>query len=190
MADTIGSYSFSFTDPNAGNLVASGNLTVDLTTNQALSGTGSINSNLFVQSDGVTPIGTQGMSLVTASSTNIRAVYADGSFLWTDSDGTNLQADTYFTPTTPYIDSYGLLFQVGAPTANGHYASFNFWYSGGSLYGEFLGNGGPAGQGQVYNISNTGTFTVSAVPLPATVWMLLSGLAGLGALARQRKLAA
>jgi hypothetical protein len=71
--------------------------------------------------------------------------------------------------------------------ANGHYASFNFWYDNGSIYGDFLGNGGPPGMGQVWNISNTGTFTINPVPLPDTAWMLLSGLTGLGALVRRRK---
>ncbi len=186
-ADTIAVLNFGFTDPSAGNLVASGTLNVDLTTSQALSGAGNINSALFVASDGVTPLGNQAMSLVTSSNRGQNNVDSLGGFLWTDSDGTNLTADTAFGASAPYVDSDGLLFQVGAPTVNGHYASFNFWYENGSLYGDFLGNGGPPGMGQVWNISTTGTFTVTPVPVPATAWMLLSGLFGLGALARRSK---
>ncbi len=50
-ADMIEAVNFSFTDPNAGNLVASGTLAVNLTSSQALTGSGSINSSLFVASD-------------------------------------------------------------------------------------------------------------------------------------------
>jgi len=187
LADTIESFNFTFTDPNAGNLQATGTLNVDVTTSQALAGSGIINSSLFVASNGVTPLGNQSMSLVTSSNRGQNNVDSLGGFLWTDSDGTNLTADTYFSATAPYVDSDGLLFAVGAPNASGHYASFNFWYQGGVLYGDFIGNGGPAGQGQVWNLSSTGTFTVTPVPLPAAAWMLLTGLSGLGALVRRRK---
>jgi hypothetical protein len=187
LADNIEAFTFSFTDPSAGNLAATGILNVDLTTSQALSGSGSINSSLFVGSNGVTPLGTQSMSLVTSSNRGQNNVDSLGGFLWTDSDGTNLTADTNFTATAPHVDSDGLLFQVGAPTINGHYASFNFWYENGALYGDFLGNGGPPGMGQVWNISTTGTFSVTPVPLPAAAWMLVSGLTGLGTLVGRRK---
>ena len=179
-ADNIQIYSFQFTDPSAGNLQASGTLDVDLTTDQALSGSGTINSNLFVESDGVTPLGNQSMSLVTSSNRGQNDVDSLGGFLWTDSDGTNLTADTYFSGTAPYVDSDGLLFQVGSPSANGHYASFNFWYQDGILYGDFLGHGGPPGMGQVWNLSATGTFTVTPIPIPATAWLMLCALGALG----------
>jgi hypothetical protein len=190
LADTIETVDFTFSDPNAGNLSASGSLTVDLTTDQALSGSGTINSSLFVGSDGMTPLGTLNMSLVTSSNIGHNGVDSMGGFLWQDSDGTNLQADTFLNPTAApgsLVDSDGLLFAVGTPNAGGHYASFNFYYQNGVMYGDFLGNGGPPGQGQVYAENITGSLTITPVPLPATAWMLLTGLSAVGVLVRRRK---
>jgi hypothetical protein len=190
MADTIELFDFSFDDPNAGSLMSSGSLLVDVTTDQALSGSGTINSSLFVGSDGMTPLGTLSMSLATSSNIGHNNVDGMGGFLWQDSDGTNLQADTHFNPNAApgsYVDTDGLLFAVGTPNAGGHYASFNFYYQNGVLYGDFLGNGGPPGQGQVYAENITGTLTVTPVPLPAAAWMLLTGLSGMGILVRRRK---
>src|SRR5271154_1144915 len=105
-ADVIENVNFSYTDPTAGNLTASGTLMFDATTGQALGGNGSINSSLFVATNGTTPLGTQSMTLVTASSTNINGgPYADGSFQWQDSDGTNILADTAFSFSPPLVDS-------------------------------------------------------------------------------------
>jgi len=196
-ADTIEIVNYTYADMAAGGLVANVSMTWDQTTGQALSASGTINSSLFVQSDGVTPLGPQSMFLVTANSTSpvIRATYADGSFLWQDSDGTNLQADTKFGTTFPYVDSYGLSFAVGTPNSHGSYASFNFYDIGNTMYdGEFLGNGGPPGQGQVYNTSSQGVLTINSitpVPVPAAAWLLISGLLGAGPFfARRRPLPA
>lgn len=191
-ADVIESVSFSYTDPNAGNLTASGTLLVDTTTGQALSGSGILNSTLFVESDGVTPLGDQNITLVTASSTNIvNPNPAGGGFLWQDSDGTNIQADTAFSTTSPYVDSNGLLFAVGVPTANGHYGSFNFYFNdSGAVLGDFLGHGGPPAHGQVWQGNTNGTLTINSVtpvPAPAAAWLLLAGLPGVIARARSRR---
>jgi hypothetical protein len=106
LADTIESFNFTFIDPNAGNLHATGTLSVDVTTSQALSGSGTINSSLFVGSDGMSPLGNLSMSLATSSNIGHNGVDGLGGFLWQDSDG--------------------LLFAVGTPNAQGRFASFNF----------------------------------------------------------------
>jgi hypothetical protein len=183
-ADTVENVNFTYSDPTAGNV----------TTGQVLAGTGSLNSSLFVATNGTTPLGTQAITLVTASSTNINGgPYADGSFQWQDSDGTNIVADTAFSLTAPYVDTNGLLFAVGSPNSGGKYGSFNFYDNGtGSVLGDFLGHGGNPGQGQVYNTSSDGTLvitSITAVPLPASAWLLISGLGGLGALSRRRRIA-
>jgi len=188
-ADTLNVIDFTFTDPNAGSLVANATLTVDLTTGQALSGSGSIDSSLFVTPDNV-PLGPQTMTLVTSSNRGQNNIDSLGGFLWTDSDGTNLQVDTAFSLTSPYVDSDGLLFAVGAPEANGHYASFNFYYNNnGDILGDFLGKGGNPPV-QVWNVSSNGTLTinsVAAVPETGTWLMMLSGLCVFAGFAASRK---
>jgi hypothetical protein len=192
-ADVYQTYDFTFNDPNAGNLVSSGTLYVDTTTGTVLSGSGSINSTLFHASDGVTLLGTQSMSLVTSSNRGQNNVDGLGGFLWTDTDGTNLTGDTNFSASAPYVDSDGLIFLVGTPVQGSGSvtgltgSSFNFWYQGGQLYGDFLGAGGAPGGTQVYQENLTGTFTVMAVPEPATCALMLAGLGALGFAARRRR---
>ena len=62
-------------------------------------------------------------------------------------------------------------------------APTNIWYSGGSLYAGFL-----AGNSN-YNQFNGGTLTVtpSAVPLPASLWLSVSGIVGLLGVAARRR---
>jgi hypothetical protein len=190
-ADIVDVVSFNYADPNNGNLTASGSLTVDVTTGQALSGAGSIYSDLFVTPANIS-LGTQSMTLVTSSNRGQNNVDGLGGFLWTDSDGTNIQADTAFSLSAPNVDADGLLFAVGAPTSDGHYASFNFYFNdNGSILGDFLGHGGNPPE-QVWSGSSNGTLTinsVSPVPLPAAAWLLLSGIGGLAPLVRKRKFA-
>jgi hypothetical protein len=84
---------------------------------------------------------------------------------------------------------------VGAPSygvndinhTNPHWASLNIWYQGGDWYWDFLGKGGPPQQGQIYNTAQSGMFTVTAVPVPTALPLLLSGIAGLGFMVRGRK---
>jgi hypothetical protein len=198
-ADVIENVTFTYTNPGSGNLTATGTLTIDLTTNQALSATGTITSDLFVNAGGPpTPMGPRSFFLVTAgncaaTSPNCNLGSGGAISVWADSDGTHLSGDTSFSLTGPYVSTAGLLFAVGNVNEHGtggSYDSFNFWAAGGTAYGDFLGAGGlaqSAGGTQVWNNANSGgTFTitgVTAVPLPASMWLLLSALGGL-ALAR------
>lgn len=208
-ADTIQDVNFTYSDPGQGNLTASGTLVIDVTTGQALSGTGTINSSLFVNPGTVagtqTPIGTMSMNLVTwancaSTSTNCAqppgggGSYPPGAFQWSDSDGTDLSADTNFSLAAPYVSPYisesdprlsfgGLLFAITAPSTHGAdtYDSFEFSAISTSVYGDFLGAGGASyaqGGSQVFSAGESGTLTITPVPLPATAWLLLSAIVG------------
>lgn len=183
-ADTIETLNFTYTDPNAGNLMAAGTLLFDATTGLALSGNGTLNSTLFVASDGVTPLGTQSMFLMTPSGPKINTPpgTAAPAFQWQDSDGTNILADNVLSLSFPYVDINGISFAVGAPNSTGNYASFNIYYQGGQWLADFEGHGGPPGMGQVYYTGMQGALSMSPVPVPPAVWLLLSGLAGLALL--------
>ncbi len=219
-ADTIQDFNFDYSDPSQGNLTASGTLVVNLTTGQVLSGTGTINSSLFVNPGTVagtqTPIGTMSMNLVTwancsSTSTNcaqppgVSGTYPPGAFQWSDSDGTDLSADTNFSVKAPYVSPYisesdprlsfgGLLFAITAPSTKGAdtYDSFEFSAISTSVYGDFLGAGGSAysqGGSQVFSAGQSGTLTVTPVPVPATAWLLISAIISGCGVFRRSKLA-
>jgi hypothetical protein len=201
-ADTIEDVNFTYTDPDSGNLTATGTLTVDVTTDQALSGSGTITSSLFVNAGSPpTPMGARSFFLVTlanCAATSGNCVIpspSGGTFQWADSDGTNLSGDTYFSLSAPYVSSAGLLFAVGNTGAHGGgYDSFNLYSLGGTALGEFLGAGGAAqsqGGTQVYNEGADGTLTINSitpVPIPNAGLLLLSGIAVLGRLADRRRI--
>ncbi len=204
VADTIDNVNFTYTDPNSGNLTATGTLTVDVTTDQALSGSGTITTSLFVNAGSPpTPMGPRSMVLVTpsncAATTAAFKCSVSGNNInnWADSDGTNLNGDTTFNPSSaPYVSSAGLIFAVGNVNAHGTggtYDSFNLWSNSATSWGEFLGAGGApqsAGGTQVYNTGSDGTLTINSitpVPTPAALPLLLSGLGGFGALAARRR---
>jgi hypothetical protein len=191
MADNVETVDFTFTDPTAGNLMAFGTLILDATTDQVLSGTGTISSTLFFNASG-SLLGPQSMTLVTVASPNVRNIgaYGPGTFMYVDSDGTQLYPlDTSFSLTAPYVDSNGIAFAWGTPSASGAYGSFAIWSQGsGQPLADFVGHGGVNEQhGQVWQESYDGTLTTTPVPEPKPyALLLLAGLGVMGVKARRR----
>ncbi|MGA2189358.1 MAG: VPLPA-CTERM sorting domain-containing protein [Steroidobacteraceae bacterium] len=176
-ADTI--YDWSWV---GGGINASG--TVDVLNGYVQSATGTI-------SGGGLP-GSESLSLITAASPGVisnpdPANPAPGSFVFQTGGGDNFEGDTVWNANGP--DPYGLVLAVGnsvnATTGAAEYA-FNPWInSDGSAQASLAGNGGS--EGRIYTVNQSGTFLVSAVPLPAALPLLLSGVAGLAGLARRRR---
>jgi hypothetical protein len=198
---------FTYTDSSAGNLVATGTLTVDTTTGQALSGSGTLTSDLFLNDGTLTPMGPRSFFLVTpancaATSSNCGLDSSlGGTFHWRDSDGTDIGADTIFNLASPNVSTDGLLFAVGnrgdhgngpPPRPNGNYDDFGIYSTGAGLRDWLVAGGatgGPPGGTQLRagTTNGVGTLTVTVVPLPAAAWLLLSGLGGLGAAMRRKQ---
>jgi hypothetical protein len=137
------------------------------------------------------------LSLITSSSPGLvsnpdPANPTPGSFVFADGNGDYFEGDTAFSSSSPWVDYYGLVLGVtgtglGGPSGYGgpNYA-FNIWSDGPGVWQASLGgNGGVPGQVDATN--QYGTLTVSTVPLPAALPLLLSGLGGFGALAARRR---
>jgi hypothetical protein len=123
------------------------------------------------------------LSLVTLSTPGVNNL-GGGNLSYRFGGGTDLIGDTVFNSSNPFVSTNGLVFMAAGPNNNG----FNIWSSGGSVYAGFLAGNPNTGAGILYSEFDSGTFTVTPVPLPAAAWLLVSGIGGLGALARRRKL--
>jgi len=178
VADTV---NFDFSATNGTDTI-SALFTLDFSGGQAISGTGSVNSNLLVPNP-------ETLTLVTQSTAGVNilnpATNNGATLSYRFGGGTDLIGDTVVNSSNPYFSSNGLVFMAAGPNNNG----FNIWSSGGTIYAGFLAGNPNTGSGILYTQFNGGTLTATPVPLPAALPLLLSSFAGLGALVRQRKLA-
>ncbi len=144
-------------------------------------------------------LGTTGsLSLITASSPGVvsnpdPANPTPGSFVYQNGNGDDIEGDTAFSNSSPWVDLYGPVLAIsGTGLGTGNHGqsnyTFNIWYQNGVWNENLGGNGGTPEQ--VDANGGIGTLTVSPVPLPAALPMLLSGFGGLGAWAGRRRKAA
>jgi PEP-CTERM motif len=155
-------YSYTFTD---GGVTASG--TLDVTGGTAVAGSGA--GTLSVGASFTAPL------YVTSLASDYR--WGDG----TDFFGTDNQVP---------FDTSGIVFGVGTPYSYGHGIGFTIWSDGGSpaSYSYFLAGLDTIGGvvDHFYQGGSEGTLSLSAVPEPATMGLIGSGLLGLGLVRRRR----
>jgi hypothetical protein len=149
--------------------------TLDVSDGQAISGTGTITSSLYLS-------GSESLTLVTLSTPGVNNL-GGGNLSFRFGGGTDLIGDTIFNSSDPWVSANGLVFALGGPGDNG----FNVWANSSSPGGSYTGF--LAGDSNYESAVGEFTASVSPVPAPATSLLLLAGLGGLGVIMRRRKAA-
>jgi hypothetical protein len=121
-------------------------------------------------------------SLTTGFSFNQASKHADGSGTW----NTYISCNVCGSGTSPPTNSGPVSFILSV--ASGTLTPSSFVTNGsGYLFASDIGV--PNGSGGYYTGDVVTTGPLTPVPLPASVWLMLSGLVGVGAMARKRRTA-
>lgn len=151
-------------------------VTLSLTPGEVFASTGAGSALLFdIANNPSLSVGdlTSGFSFHHAST------HADGSGTW----NTYIACDVCGTGTSPPQNSGPVSFILSA--AGGTLAPSSFVTNGNYLFASDIGV--PKGSGGYFSGDVVTSSGLSPVPLPAAAWLLLSGLGGLGAMARKKR---
>ena len=150
------------------------NVSLDVVSGQALSGTGTIN---FGASD-------YDLTLITLATDGGNGNYG-GTTGFRDNHGTDIFGGDTVVP----VDINGLIFAISNNPLRGQDALFAAWDNGAGGF-TFLISGTLADAFDVpwyKETDGTGSYSIAPVPLPAALPLFASGLAGLGWLGRRRR---
>jgi len=155
-----------------------------------VNGTYGVEGTLITPSNGNGPLTVSGGSVTGTGTSNNGVIYSLVPAPTPPSNSirpfgaTDLIFNNQLSPgSNPVLDGGGLVFE-----ANGGLSYLNIWGNGPSSYTLFQLGYNTITKAEIYGPAVNGTVNVSAVPIPAAVWLLGSGLIGLaGIRKRQRK---